>query len=189
MRKWIIAMCAVAVLASCASFPSPEGPQSTLVVGNLRLEFPDGFFGMAPRTIENSIRLKFTDVTTETSFTVLTSGGGYFYFDANPGDTYRFESWDGSSETSQGRVSLGPAMVGAQFPAVPGKIVYFPHLLFTFASPKRAQTTGENSSWHYKISHSAESRPEEVRQFLLRNPEGMAWMSHDLVTVSFTRGQ
>jgi hypothetical protein len=81
------------LLASCASIPEPENESSSLVIGSLILDFPDGFFGETPRTLDSGVYVHVVNTTQGTDFHVSTGSGGYFYFLSNGTDHYSIEDY------------------------------------------------------------------------------------------------
>ena len=85
MKQLFIFALTTILLASCSSFPKADGTHGCLVIGNIVLDFPDGFFSESARTIASGIRVNFTDLDENKSFFVYTSNDGYYYFAAEPG--------------------------------------------------------------------------------------------------------
>ena len=78
MKQLFIFALTTILLASCSSFPKADGTHGCLVIGNIVLDFPDGFFSESARTIASGIRVNFTDLDENKSFFVYTSNDGYF---------------------------------------------------------------------------------------------------------------
>lgn len=53
------------ILVSCASFPEPKEEGDSLVIGSFVVDFPDGFFNKAPRTVKEGVWIEFENITTK----------------------------------------------------------------------------------------------------------------------------
>jgi hypothetical protein len=179
MKQWLVFLCISILLASCVSIPNPEDELCCLVVGNLVLDFPDGFFTEGPRKIGQIVLINFTDLESNTAFQVFTSRDGYFFFGGKIGHKYRLDSWQVSIREGTSLYRLGPDKVGLVFDLVPGKVLYLWHMVITFNSPNRY---GGSYMWDYKPSILVMSKPDTIHDYIYAVQSNSVWLDYDVVT-------
>ena len=181
MKRWAAYLLITLFLVSCSSFPSPQGNESCLVVGNMTLDFPDGFFTESARTFNYGIVLNLDDLDGGSSFSVRTGDSGYYYFTAKPGHRYELHSWQVT--LMEGRTyKIGPYEIGWIFTAVPGKVLYIQNILMTFRAPKK----GTGNTWIFSPSASVAQMPEGVRTFIEASQPNSAWLDYELETAALS---
>ncbi len=121
-------------LSACATIPEAKNTGDSLVIGSVALEFPDGFLGQPPRTIESNVLLHFRDLTSNRSFARL-AVDGYFYFRGNGDDQYTLDSYDYSTQDYTGEYDLHDS-IGQSFSLVPGKLVYVGRIAVRYEKPR-----------------------------------------------------
>jgi hypothetical protein len=179
MKQWIVFACVLILLASCVSIPNPEGELCCLVVGNLVLDFPDGFFTEGPRKIGWKVLVNFTDLENNTSFHSYTSNDGYFFFGGKLGHKYRLDSWQVSIREGTSLYRLGPDKVGLVFDLIPGKVLYLWHMLITFNSPNKL---GGSYMWDFKPSISVMSKPNTIHEYIYAVQMNSVWLDYEVMT-------
>ena len=92
MKQVMIVAFAIFLLASCSSFPKANGTHDCLVIGNIVLDFPDGFFNEQARTIADGIVINIIDLDENRSFSISTNHGFYFFI-PEPGHKYKLENF------------------------------------------------------------------------------------------------
>jgi hypothetical protein len=180
IKRFMVFAIVAAILTSCAGLPTPEGKHGCLVIGNIMLDFPDGFFSESARTIKNGIRMRFTDLDENKSFAVYTSNGGYFFFAAKPGHQYRLESWGVTISDAFTTFNLGPNKYIVPFNYESGKILYLQHIGITHNVPKQKGERGNNTIWNYVTSITVSSKPYEVHDFIKAAEENSGWLDYDI---------
>jgi len=134
MKNLLLAVALALGLSACATIPQPKSAGDSLVIGNLVLQFPDGFLGQPARTVGSYLLLHFRDVTTNTRFVRL-AVDGYFYFRGNGSDEYRLESYEYSNQDYGGDYYLNDS-IRQSFSAVPGKLVYVGQIAVRYEKPR-----------------------------------------------------
>ncbi len=181
MKHWIGFTCAIILLASCASFPKPGDNQNSLIVGNIVLEFPDGFFSDSARRIVQGIQMNIRDFDENKLSHVLTGIDGYYYFVGKPDHKYVIESWEARIDDSSHIYSFGPNKWGLSFNSVAGKVIYLQNVLFTFRRPKRGAEEGYTTHWNFKTSVSTQWNPDGVRDFIEIKQKKSGWLDLEFV--------
>lgn len=175
------------LLVSCATLPAPQGPESSLVVGNMVIDFPDGFFDLAPTTLDQHVELTFRDVSDNKNITVYTANGGFYYFLADPGKTYRLESCSAKVSGAHGTYSTGHLRLNWAFTVEPRKLVYLGHYFIIFRAPKVVEAHGNRSNWDYDIHSQFLLKPDSMRQFISDTQADSPWVSYELVRAKISR--
>ncbi len=186
---WVGAVSALFVLASCASLPAPERTGSSLVIGSLVVDFPDGYFDQTPARLDSRVQLNLTDVTTGREFRLTTEGGGFYYFPGTPGDTYRLDSWEFYQEIGHTRYRGAPYEVKLEFRVPADKVVYTGHLLYTFTKPESKELYQGRKSFSFKTSATLSDRPDTVKEFIARKQEDSPWLAYDIVEAQLARSK
>ena len=186
MMKLAVSVAVTALLLlSCATLPKAERETDSLVVGSFVMDYPDGFFGEPPRSINSGVRLQFTNRTRNTQFAVTTaSPGGYFTFLGTDTDEYELTSfsYDITVDTLHLRVS-GGGNVSYRFSDIPRCVLYVGHLVATFGHPRLVKETGaHSSSWDFDRSLRQDNRQSEVPDYLQGVDPDTPWLSVDLRT-------
>jgi hypothetical protein len=181
---------AVLALSSCVGFPQAAGEDSSLVIGSLILDFPDGFIDLPPRKLDLNVRLSFRNVTQSTRFYVYTKRG-YFYFQANGGDRYLLESFDILNTTIDETFYFFPAQaVDLEIDSAPGEVLYLGDVLVTYSDPqvsRRGGFPGRTTHYEYETSAAVEWNRELLRQYIRKRRKGSAWL--ELEPVEYERNR
>ncbi len=164
------------VLASCASLPEPEGEGTSLVIGHLTLDFPDGFFDMPARTIQNGIKINFLNATRQTKFSLQTLSG-YYYFLANGTDSYVLESYEYEFE----HVTMSRSEVKWEIAVTPDKVYYLGHLTISYLTPKLTLESGSSRRWSYTPDSSMKWDKDAVRLFIRKSKPDSRWLEYEVV--------
>ena len=167
------------LLVSCAGFPKPASGSDTLAIGSFIVDFPDGFYGGSPRTIDWPIKLEIMNSSTSEAFKVITKPGGYFYFVTNGRDTFVLKSCSYNLETGSGSYS-GGANLSYKITVDPGCVQYLGH--FKVTNSDMHQVTDENSrrTWTTKLSWSQENKKSEAKQYLQDNAQDTPWLTYEI---------
>ena len=148
MKKLFVLAILAALLASCASLPSPQNPQDSLVVGYFSLYFPDEYFNSGLTRIDRDVELDFRDITSGRWILRLVYGG-HFQFLAHAGDTYVLESSRANLLNGSMRYVFGPRPIGLKIDPDPGKVVSLGTIQLTYNPVKESPTT-----FHQRIDYS-----------------------------------
>ncbi len=189
MKYWIGLACAIVLLASCTSFPNPSADQNCLIVGNMILDFPDGFFSNSPRRIAHGIQMNIKDLDENKPLRATTSLGGYFYFMGKSSHKYSIETWEARIDESSTIYNFGPYKFGFTLVAAPGKVMYLQNILFTYRRPKMGDEQGHIISWKFDISVSTEWNPDGVREFIETKQKGSGWLDCEFVQAETQRSE
>jgi len=178
MKKRLLIVAVFILSFSCASTPYPEGPDDSLVIGYLALDFPDGFFEQNRRTITSGITLTFVNQASGRKFGVTTSNG-YFQFLSNGTDSYNFASYKVQSDRATIQSS-----VNKRFDTKPHSVVYLGHLTVIYSKPKqthRASMDLKTRYWNYETSAKFDYSEEQLRTHLEdQDPESL-WLEYEVV--------
>ena len=182
MKRLVIAAVIAGLLVSCAGFPQPETDQESLIIGRLLLEFPDGFFDQAPRTIKHGVRVNIYNSTTKYSFSVNTNNG-FYYFVTNGKDKYVLSSYEYATKTSSGTYTIHPKKIEKRLPTGEGKVIYLGDLIFRYAAPKLAKQYGggSNRTFDYKILDKNSWDKNAVIEYLEKKQPRGKWLSYEFV--------
>jgi hypothetical protein len=177
MAKWMVLIGALGLLLGCASIPEPEGPDDSLVIGYLALDFPDGFFEENKRTIESLITLSFINETRGRSFR-LTTKEGWFQFLSNGTDSYLYDYYEYKSSSGSVRGQLQK-----KFAVRPRCVYYLGHLTITYNRPKlstQGSLDPRTQYWDYDRSSSFSYNDEEVRNYLEFEDPASPWLAYEV---------
>jgi hypothetical protein len=169
--------------------PDPQGPNSSLVVGRIVLEFPDGFFGQAPTTLEDNVQLSLMDTADNRRLEVFTKLHGYYYFPAEPGNTYVLQSWSAEVVRGNHRSSLAPSKIGWRFKVQPGKVNYLGDIILTFRAPNKSSQVGKSSEWDYDIGVDVKFEPAGVKEFVAEMDPSSPWLAFDVIPAKLMRSE
>jgi hypothetical protein len=187
MKKLLLGTVIVLLLAlgACAGMPEPDESENSLVIGSLVLDYPDGFFGQAPRTFAYGVKLRFLNTTTGKRFT-LTTSDGYFYFVASGRDEYVLESYEFYKEMSNTKYTIGDDIGKAITPAS-NKLVYLGHFTITYASPELVTRDfsggGTTTYWDFDISAATEYDNAALLNYIREKDPDCCWLTYDLVSL------
>lgn len=178
MKKCLLAVGLLAFLVSCASIPTPENPDDSLVIGYFALDYPDGWFDQAKRTIVSGVTLYFTNQSSGNKFW-LTTSQGYFQFLSNGADSYSLEGYKVTVDrsTSSGDVSL-------KFTTKPHTVVYLGHHTMMHTDPQKTiRTTPEGRAiyWTYKRSINSQYKEGEMLTYLKSKDPESPWLEYEVV--------
>jgi hypothetical protein len=170
-------------VSSCATLAKPESPPDSFVIGSLVLDFPDGFFTEAPRTIDSGVTVEITNKTRGTRFALLTSAGGYFSFVGNGGNQYSIESYRFSGKTKTEVLPL-EGKISYLFTATSHTVDYVGHFTVRYGKPRQLEDKSADAKsghlWQFEIAQGYDTRPAAVRESLANT----AWASFPLQTLS-----
>lgn len=187
MKRLLVCVCAAVLFVSCATLPKPQGSDSSLVVGNLVLDFPDGFFSQPPTTLDRHVEVTFKDLTDGALVRVYTQNRGYYYFAGKPGDSYVMQTWSATVSGGNGEYSIGPFKIGWLFTAQPGKMTYLGDVTVVFRRPNRTKQVGNSAEWDYDIDSKVNMRPAAVKEFLKETEAESPWLDYEVVAAKLTR--
>ncbi len=186
MKKLLWIGLIILLISGCAGLPEPEGSGSSLVIGFLELDFPDGFFSLSPnptpKTFNSKIKLFILNTTTNQSFTTSTSNG-YFYFLSNGTDVYKLERYQFVKEVPGAGTYTINRNMNYNFTPIPDKVVYLGDIIYTYTKPDKISEKNEQSLWNYgvsaKVNYDTDSMLEYLRE---KNPE-CSWLSYKIFTI------
>lgn len=175
-----------ALLASCTSFPVPQNDTDSLVVANLVLDFPDGFFDRGPRTLERNVRVQFENTTNGQIGTMYTSNG-YVSFVAHGGGEYRLVGYE--YEETVGDVTYSGGLdLDIPFSVKPGTVTYLGDINVVYGLPERSggQTHGSRSTrfYDFDISVSMVNNTAGVNDYLAAEDTEAAWSGYRVVSLA-----
>ena len=76
----LFTICSI-LLFSCVGIPEPKTEEDYLIIGNLLIDFPDGFMSLVtPKTFKDGVKIYVENLTTGKGFYVKTKDNGYYYF-------------------------------------------------------------------------------------------------------------
>jgi len=184
MKRLVFAICALAmlfILWSCAGFPEPAGEGTSLVIGSLIIDFPDGFFDQPAKRFDTDVKVFFKNTTKNAKFSLYTSHG-YFYFQTNGTDEYLLESFDLSDIViGDTRYSFGGRTIKREIATTQNKVIYLGHLVFTFSVPGVAQLSGRESTYNYETSASADWNKDALLRFISEQQADSPWLQMEII--------
>ena len=187
MKKLLLGFLVVLLLCltACAGLPKPEEGGSSLVIGSLVLDYPDGFFDLSPCCFTRGVKITIQNATTGKHFS-LTTNNSYFYFLSNGTDEYVLESYEYTKRTDKGEYNVG-RNVDQKFSPVPNSLVYLGHITITYAAPDKVDKDklGRKTTtyWDYNVSADVDYDSEALRGYIEETDPGSAWLSYELVTL------
>jgi hypothetical protein len=172
----------VAVMLSCAGFPQPAEEGNSLVIGSLILGFPDGFYDTPARDFDMNVQITFRNVTQDKKFKIYTNRG-YFYFQSNGTDQYVLEEFQ-LLDVSIGntKYSFGSGPVNWKINPSPNKVIYLGHIVYTYAAPTAAGSSGRKKYFSYDSSVDVDWNKQALEEYLLQK-NGAVWL--ELETVEY----
>jgi hypothetical protein len=184
MKRIVAAIGALAmlfILWSCAGFPEPAGEGTSLVIGSLVIDYPDGFYNQPARKFDTDVKITVKNTTQERKFDLFTSRG-YFYFQSNGTDAYVLESYNlPNIVIGDTRYSGLGSTIGMEIATTPGKVIYLGHIVITLAAPRVAQLSGRESMYHFKTSASWDWDKDELRQFITQRQADSPWLQMEIL--------
>jgi hypothetical protein len=178
MNRWLLLVAVLPLLSACASIPSPESPDDSLVIGYFALDFPDGFFDKGRRTITSGVTLNFVNQTTGRKFWITTSNG-YYQFLSNGTDSYTFASY--KIESDRATVQ---STVDKTFATKPRSVVYLGHLTLIYAKPKQTHKTSmdqKSNYWNFDTTANFLYNEGELRSYLREKDPDSPWLEYEVV--------
>ena len=170
------------VLLSCASIPKPEAESDTLVLGTFEVDYPDGFFDQAPRTLVSNIRLDFVNMTTGKEFWATTDFCGHFSFLSAGGQSYALKR--SAYDLREGNETFsGSSSVSYQFSAPTHSVLYVGHLSLREEKPTRKETVSGETTWSFTDYFDRSDRSDEMKAYLQKSAKDTPWLSYDFVSV------
>ncbi len=190
-RSFSIILCGFLLLGilSCAGFPKPRGESDSLIIGNLMLDFPDGFFNKGKALVRSGIVIVVVNDTTKEKQSLITSDG-YFRFSTNGVDEYRVESFEYTEKDMNREYGIGPVPLKIRISGQGGKIIYLSHMLVTYQRPKAgAYKSGKDSrlssSWDYEVKLDSSWRDEEAAKYIQEKDGDNAWADYPMVRMQY----
>jgi hypothetical protein len=175
------ALAMIAFLWSCAGFPEPAGEGTSLVIGSLVIDYPDGFYDKPARKFDMDVKVTFKNTTQKRNFDLYTSHG-YFYFQSNGSDAYALESFNLPDVViGDSRYSGIGSTIGMEIAVTPSKVIYLGHIVLTMAAPSVAQLSGRESTYHYETSSSWDWHKDELRRFITQKQADSPWLQMEIV--------
>ncbi len=179
----------VAVLSACSTFPAPQSDTDSLVVANVVLDYPDGFFNLGPRTITRGVRLEFENRDTGQTHRVLTSDG-YVSFAAEGGASYRLVRYEYEADVADITYTVSRP-VGIDFDVRPASIVYLGDIAYTYNLPQRTATDNRGSSrtqlWNFEVEMSVTSDEDSLIAYVAEQDAEGAWSAYPVYTSAADR--
>ncbi len=170
----------VAVFLSCAGIPQPTEEGSSLVIGSLILDFPDGFYDTPPRKFDMNVQLSFHNTTKNSRFDIYTNRG-YFYFQSNGTDEYLLEEFQLLKQTiGNTRYSFSGGRVNIKIAPSPNKVIYLGHIVFTYTAPDATKRSGRTTYYNYETAVAADWNKDLLKEYLIQQ-NGVAWLNMDIV--------
>lgn len=175
----------LALLASCTSFPVPQSDTDSLVVANVVLDFPDGFFDRGPRTLERNVRVQFENTASGRTGTMYTNDG-YVSFLAQGGAEYRLVDYSYEEEVSNGAVYSGGRTLDIVFTVEPGTVTYVGDIDVVYGLPERAgrERGGNARFWDFDIKMSRSNNVAGVNDYLTAEDIDSAWRGYKIVSLT-----
>jgi hypothetical protein len=183
MKRFILMAGIAVLLFSCASLPEPESQGDSLVIGNLILDFPDGFFNQSRRTITSGVNIRLANLTKGTKFMLTTSPPGYFFFLTNGTDEFELESFEYRTEALGGRYNLGRTPMEIRIRNTPDKVIYLGHIKRSYTLPKlvKSNMEGSRTSWNFEVKWSGTWDQEALRLYIAEISPDSPWLTHEVM--------
>ena len=184
--KRLVVLAGILVLfassASCASLPKPKSEGSSLVIGSLVLDFPDGFFDLSSRKIEIGVTVNFLNVTTNRRFSVFTDRGGIFFFLTNGSDEFLFESFQYKDLSGAGGYTLGETPLKLKILTTVDKVIYLGHITITYAKAALyRESGGGGGTWKFDKSFALNRDKDSVLAYILKKQKESAWLTREVI--------
>jgi hypothetical protein len=176
---WVRVVPVILLLVSCAGVPKPENQSDTLVIGSFVLDYPDGFFGESARTIESNLRLDIRNKTNDTTFSVVTSRKGFFYFRSNGTDQFELRHYSYNVSDNTGTCSGGGSLLLA-IDSAPNCVRYIGHFKMIAARPRMVMTGANRTSWSFDFSLKREVKEGDMVQYLRAVDPESPWLSCEI---------
>ena len=168
--------------ASCASLPKPKGEGSSLVIGSLVMDFPDGFFDLPKRKMESGVVVNFRNVTTGRNFGLLTERGGMFSFLSNGSDEFIMESFAYKEQSGAGGYTMGVIPLNLKIPTTTDRVIYVGHITAIYAKPKLYRESGSGGgTWRYEDSYVLNWDKDAVLAYILKKQPESAWLTLEVL--------
>jgi len=168
--------------AGCASLPKPKGEGSSLVIGSLVLDFPDGFFDLPKRRIEGALAVNFRNVTTGRKFSLLTERGGMFCFLSNGSDEFLLESYEYKEQSGAGGYTMGVTPLNLKIPTTTDKVIYLGHITAIYAKPTLYRESGSGGgTWKFDDSYALNWDKDAVLAYILKKQPESQWLTREVL--------
>ena len=169
------------ILWSCAGFPEPAGEGTSLVIGSLIIDFPDGFYDKPARRFDTDVKVSFKNTTKKSGFDLYTSHG-YFYFQSNGTDEYVLKSYNlPDIVIGDTRYSGGGSAIDLKIASMPSKVIYLGHIVLAYAAPSVAQLSGRESTYKYETSASWDWDKDELTRFMTQEQADSPWLQMEII--------
>jgi hypothetical protein len=182
MKKLLICPLLLLLFFSCKGLPKPADPDSSLVIGSIIWDFPDGFFQLKPRTIINNITLGFVNLTTSEQFKLPTYNG-YFYFLCNGNDKFLLKYANYKSPAGPTIYTFGYEL-NLKIDTKPKTIIYIGQIKITFASPEILKAKDEDAmiktSWRFREEYVIENKIEDLKKYITENDSKKLWQNYEI---------
>ena len=172
----------VLVLAGCAGLPEPTSETESLVVLGFTLDFPDGFFNLAPREVENGVRLSFRDESTGRTFS-RTTNDGYVSFVAEAGHTYILEFLSYELSRNNGVWTISRPLE-IRWEIEPQTIAYLGDINLVYqlgaVADRDRQGRDETTTWEFQVSSNVNDNSEGAKDYVLGRAPESAWLNYPM---------
>jgi hypothetical protein len=184
----VLSVCAcLFLLGACAGVPAPENEQSTLVIGSFILDYPDGLFDFAARTVASGVYLTVKNNTKGSSFTMRTTEGGYFYFLSNGSDSYSLVGYRYEFTAAGRQEYTMRGGIGGNFTVVPGQVCYLGDIVFRQTKPTKGEegmyAGTKQTSWQYETTATRDDKRGQAVDFLRKQDPQSPWLSRMVAAV------
>lgn len=186
----VLGVCALVLLTSCASIPNPENERSSLVIGSILLDFPDGLFDLPPRQIYSGILITLRNKTQDGTFELKANERGYFFFLSNGSDEYSLARFRYSFTGSERNSYTIDQTIAGSFRAAPGQVSYLGQLVYRFSAPNKTEQklyAKTASTWNYKIEPVRNDKSDEMIKSLRAQDDHMPWLARTVALIEFSR--
>ncbi len=176
-----IIVLSVLIAASCAGLPRPEGPDDSLVIGALVLDFPDGFFNFPAQTIGSHVDIVVENKIRGTKFAVSTTAGGFFSFLSNGADSYTLGSYSYITRQGSGGEYTIKGRLNYDFTPAQRSVNYLGHFTIRYTLPPNPaqQQSHREIKWQYNAEFMRDVRQAEVREYLRTVEPDTPWLSYE----------
>lgn len=182
MNRWLLLVAVLPLLAACASIPTPESPDDSLVIGYFALDFPDGFFAQSRRTFTSGIGLLIKNETTGRKFR-LTTSNGYFQFLSNGTDGYTIMEYSLKERDPSGMYSVG-GKLDRSFSTRTRSVVYLGHQTIVYSKPKnmyRSSGDSKENYWNFEKSNRHTYNEGQLLSYLVDAAPESPWLQYEVV--------
>jgi hypothetical protein len=173
------------VLFSCVGIPEPSMKDSSLVIGSIVWDFPDGFFDDPPERLSTGLLCNFYSLSASEKFNIKTDKN-YFYFECSGNDKFILQEVIYKDPEPGSNYTLKyPLKISID--SKPNAVIYVGQITVTWSSPEYTSTTEGNSVvttyWRFRQDFKIENKIEECKEFLNKKAPGSAWSSYEVANL------